>query len=396
MEDRGTRVVSLAAALEAAANAVPAAAEAIRPANGDPERVLQALSPEVAGEVLTWLLREDPSAGAELATAWSELDGGAAVVQSVDVEGLEKAGRKALRRALHRLRSRGVAEAPTAPRERTATLPKVEDDLVGAYLSLPDPSGSQMALRVEAVPGTGTQIHQVVCDFERGIVDYKAFDANRSQGRRLLRDLAGAGDRGFAALSLETLSAFLAEVARAQAADRPAPIAFAEAKRRIATPPEGTPTPGELARRAHTVPQEPARLREAAEMVKDGRLGPWPPPRAFLETLGNQVKETLQSRLVVDENQRQRQIDSVVDDAALERYRGEVAEQTAARLDCAAFVFGENGQAQEAENCLCAADAFRRDGAADNPVAQALLARSIEPLMHQWQQEENEASIEGS
>lgn len=390
------RVISLASALEAAASAVPAAAEAIRPANGDPERVLESLSPRVAAEVLGWLLRDDPRAGEELALAWSELEAGAAVVQSIDGDDLGKPGRKALRRAMHRLRSRGVIDADPKIRVRTATLAKVEDDLIGAYLSLPDPGGSQMALRVEAIPGTGTQIHQIVCDFERGIVDYKAFDANRSQGRRLLRDLAGAGDRGFAALSLETLSAFLAEVSQAQPTDRPAPIAFAEARRRIATPDDGTPTPGELARQAHRAPSEPARLREAAEMVKEGRLGPWPPPRAFLEGLGDRVKEAMESRLVVDENQRRRQLDAVVSDAAAEHYSAEVAEQTAARLDSAAFVFGQNGQSAEAENCLCAADAFRSGGAVENPVAHALLTRAIEPLMQHWQEAESDPPIEGA
>jgi len=51
--------VSLADALERAASALPDAADAIRDANGDADRVLEALPPQAAAEVLAWLLTED-------------------------------------------------------------------------------------------------------------------------------------------------------------------------------------------------------------------------------------------------------------------------------------------------------------------------------------------------
>ena len=92
--------MSLADALEAAASALPDAADAIRPANGDPERVLEALAPEPAARVAGWLLENRPADAEELVEAWSRSEAGRQVVAGLAADALGKAGRKALRRVL--------------------------------------------------------------------------------------------------------------------------------------------------------------------------------------------------------------------------------------------------------------------------------------------------------
>ena len=59
--------MSLADALEAAATALAAEAEAIRPANGDAARLLAALPSEGARRVAAWLLANRPVDAEELA-----------------------------------------------------------------------------------------------------------------------------------------------------------------------------------------------------------------------------------------------------------------------------------------------------------------------------------------
>jgi hypothetical protein len=85
--------VSLARALEAAASALAAHEDAIRPANGDPERLLGALAPDAATEVLAWLLEHHPADGEELALAWADLEAGAAPLRALEERALGKAGR---------------------------------------------------------------------------------------------------------------------------------------------------------------------------------------------------------------------------------------------------------------------------------------------------------------
>src|SRR5262245_11510728 len=101
--------IGLPEALERAATALPDAADAIRPANGDPDQLARDLSTADATRVLAWLLEHEPAAGAELALTWSEQPDTAQPVLALVPESLPKPARKALRRALHRLRSRGVA-----------------------------------------------------------------------------------------------------------------------------------------------------------------------------------------------------------------------------------------------------------------------------------------------
>lgn len=375
--------MSLASALESAAAALPKAEAVIRPANGDPRRVLDGLDDDAAGEVLAWLVEHDPSAGEELLASWIEDERGAALLAEVDPAPFSKAARKVLRRARHRLRSRGVeVSEPTA--EVTATLPELEDSLGGAFLSFPDPSGAQMALRVEARPGGGARILHAVFDFERGVLEFRAHDANRSQGRRLLRELGQSGQGGFAAIRPEAWAALLARAAEAQPDDRPLPMAYAESRARWDASAEiPAPAAGEAEAEG-----DGAALRRAVEWVQEGRLGPWPPRRAELEAAGERVRQALQSRLLVDDNQRRRQVDSVLGDAADERYAGDAAERTAQRLDTAAFVLTASGNPEDAAVCVACAAAFRGTPPRDNPVARALLGRSLEPLMREWQEEE--------
>ena len=95
--------MSLPEALEAAASALTGDADAIRPANGDPVRLLSLLDPAAAARVLGWILAQRPAAGAELADAWLVEPAGEEILLSIDEGSLPKAGRKVLRRVRHHL-----------------------------------------------------------------------------------------------------------------------------------------------------------------------------------------------------------------------------------------------------------------------------------------------------
>ena len=96
--------IGLPEALERAAIALSADADAIRPANGDPSQLIELLDVEGATRVLEWLLANEPSAGCELAEAWiDDSESSAEPVLRANPDGLPKSARKALRRARHRL-----------------------------------------------------------------------------------------------------------------------------------------------------------------------------------------------------------------------------------------------------------------------------------------------------
>ena len=388
--------MSLASALEQAATALPDRADSIRPANGDPERLLEGLEPDAAREVLGWLLEHDAAAGEELALAWAELDAGAELVAALDPDALPKPGRKGLRRALHRIRSRGVSlpERPTQP--SVARLPQREDDLGGAFLSLPDPSGAQLAVRVDRNPSGGARIFHGAFDWARGLLDFRVYEVNRSQARKLLRDLAAAGAEGFAPVSPRMWFEVLKELGESQPNDRPLPTAFREWRSRLAADGEDTEgggLPGERVRAAVSVAGPAAAARRVAEWVAEGRIGPWAPPAAELEGFGRRVRETLESKIVVDEGQRRRQLDALIGEFADEWFAGSRGEAVARRLETMAYVFWKREKLEDSEACIAGSEVFRDSAPRDNPIARALLGKSLDPILRAWRREDQDSLL---
>ena len=224
--------VGLPEALERAASVLAADADAIRPANGDPAALLAELSSEAAVRVLHWLLENEPEDGAELADEWSEdTERGVAAVLAVGEAGLPKAGRKALRRIRHRLRSRGVEVPKEAPAPTVATLPRVEEDIDEAVLSALDPRGNRAAFLVTSHPSGGARVFELVLDEGQGILDCRVYSAGRSKVRQFLKEFEGQGSAVRA--PSDSVRASIARLARSQSASRPAPRIFSEWWRRL-------------------------------------------------------------------------------------------------------------------------------------------------------------------
>ena len=181
--------VGLPEALERAASAMPALADVIRPANGDPFVLLSELDHEQAQTLLCWLLEQEPNAGVELALSWADdPQRGLAPIVALQQATLPKGARKALRRVLHRLRSAGVV-VPEAPRRETvATLPPVEDSLDEAMVTALDPTGARLVYLAVKHPGGGARLFMVALDEERGVLEFEVYTAPRRDARRFLRD----------------------------------------------------------------------------------------------------------------------------------------------------------------------------------------------------------------
>jgi hypothetical protein len=373
--------VSLAGALEDAASALPGDADAIRPANGDPQRLLELLGSEGASRVLAWLLAERPAEGDELADAWAESEEGSEAVLSVSESALPKPGRKALRRIRHRLRSRGVAVAE-APREPVvARLPEVDDAFGSAWLSPIDPDGMRIAYLVEPNPGGGARLFEVVIDDARGVVGFEVYTAPRKKARAFLDDLRRRDRFPVTEVPADTARAVVAHALAAQPEDRPPPRGFFEWRSRVAEAPPGTPLPGALAAEVLEVRAEPSLLERAAELVRQGRLGPWPPPPSVLAELYERLRTSLESRVIVSGAARRQQLDDILGEALEEVFDAAGAARAAHRLRESAFVLWRHGDEDAARACLAAAAAFEAGSPRDNPVARALLEVPMRPAL---------------
>jgi hypothetical protein len=373
--------VGLPEALERAATALPADADDIRPANGDPAQLCRLLAPEAATRVLQWLLANEPVPGGQLANAWAEVpDLDPQPLLQVDLDSLPKAARKALRRAHHRLRSRGVAVAEAVTPKVVATIASVEDELSVAALTPVDPRGARIAYLVEANPTGGARIFEVMFDEQRGIVGFEVYGAARGKVRRFLRELTQRSNHPAVDAPPEAVRALIARVSGYQRPNRPAPRGFAEWRTRLTATREGTATPGRLARAA-LGPGEPDRLARVAELVRERELGPWPPDAPALQAAAEKIVEIEKSELVVSESARREQVDQVLGEALGEVFVEPFTSHCAERFEEMAYVYWKTDREDDARACIAAADAFGTGTPAEQPLARTLIEVLLAPVL---------------
>jgi hypothetical protein len=388
--------VGLPEALERAAEALPGDADSIRPANGDPIQLRELLDAQAATRVLGWLLVNEPADGGELAREWAEDPEAAVLVLGVDESSLPKAGRKALRRVRHQLRSRGV-EVPEEKREDlVAKLPALEERLDEALLSPIDPRGSRVAFLVTSHPAGGARMFEVLLDDARGIVETRVYNAGRSQVRRFTRSFSQRDE--FPAVSAEpdSVRALVKRIAASHPADRPLPRGFAEWRVQVAEAPEGTATPGEIARAAlGEVDAEPSLLRQAAELVRAGKVGPWPPPSEALHALAEQLGEAAHGQVVLSGAQRRERLDGILEEALEGLFAEPFAVVTATRFEEMAYWFWKRESEDDARVCLAAARAFRETHPRENSVARTMIEVVLAPVMAKLEEETNQPESGG-
>jgi hypothetical protein len=376
--------IGLPEALERAATALSEDGDAIRPANGDPFALLSALDAGAAKRVLEWLLVNEPIAGADLVEAWASAGSEAtSTLLAVDIEGLPKVARKALRRVHHRLRSRGESVPEPDHGVVVRTLPKVEDELDVAVVSAIDPTGTRMVYLVEANPAGGARMYVITLDECRGVVEAEAFNAGRSKIRTFLRDALHRTEFPAVNAPPESVRALIQRIANYQPTDRPAPRAFAEWRSHVARPPEGTRTPGELVCDAlgEELGSVDAARKRAIQMVRDQTIGPWPSDRATLQKLGEQLNEIGSGVVIVSGAARQEQVAAALQDAVAQIFEPGFGERTAERYEESAYVFWRRDQLEEARACLAAAAAFRGRGPELMEIGQAMLEVTLAPVL---------------
>jgi len=376
--------LGLAEALERAASALREHARAIRPANGDPARLLEALGPEAGARVLAWLLANEPADGEELARAWAEdEDAGAEALRQLDGASLPKPARKVLRRVLHGMRSRGLAVPVAVPEPVVAKLPPLEDTLAAAFVSPVDGGGTRAVYLVEPHPAGGARLFELLLDAERGIVRFEVYSTGRTQVRRFLREIARSERFPATPAPLESVRALVDRAAASHPPERPPPRGYAEWRTHVAAPPEGTRTPGELAAEALGSEASPERVRRAAERVRSGSLGPWPPAPEELQPLAEKVLEGAKGPLIVAPGVRREQAARVIDEAVERLYAGPHAGRAAACFREAAYLSWRAGREDDACTELAAAHALDAGPAESGPLARAILETALRPVLEE-------------
>ncbi len=385
--------MSLPEALERAASVLREDARAIRPANGDPVQLLAGMDAGGRTRVLAWLLDHEVEAAAELAEAWAEAPEGCAALVAVDEAELAKSGRKALRRALHRLRSRGVELPERAAAPVVATLAPVEDELSEGLVSRLDGRGSRLVYLLAPDPAGGARVFEMVLDEERGIVDFDVYTSTRGRARRLLRELSQREGLQATPAPAESVRALVQRIADRQPASQPLPPAFAQWRNRLGREPEGTRTPGELARSALGDAGDASLARRAAELVEGREVGPWLTPSDALRATAERLVGIREGKILVSGVQKQAQVEEVLGKALEEVFGAESRKSMGDRFDETAYVLWKAGREEDARACLAAGQLFRDASPAQNPVARAVLQVMLAPILDELREAEEASPL---
>jgi hypothetical protein len=151
----------------------------------------------------------------------------------------------------------------------------------------------------------------------------------------------------------------------------------------VAAPPEGTRTPGELAADALGGEATPERVRRAAELVRAGELGPWPPAPEELQALAEKLLESAKGQVIVAAAVRRELATRAIDEAVLRIYAGPHAARAAASFRETAYLRWRGGKDEEARTALAAARALEAGPAEAGPLARAILETALRPVLDQ-------------
>jgi len=300
----------------------------------------------------------------------------------VDESALPKAARKGLRRLRHRLRSRGVSLSEPTPEARVARLPGGGEEALDVALISPfDPTGARIVSLVDAPPGGGARLFQVITDARRGILECRIYTTTRGKARRFARDLAARDQYAGTEVPPEAARAWVSRCVARQPADRPLPRPFVECRSQLVG--EGQ-TPGELARAALGAADSP---RVAVELVRSGQVGPWIPASDALRETAEKLQELAKGQIILSEGSRREQVEEILGDAIDSVFDEEESARVAEWLEETAYLLWKKERDDDARACLAAA--------ADPEVRRALLEVALAPVLASVAQSDGDGNGEG-
>ena len=184
-----------------------------------------------------------------------------------------KPSKKALRRALHALRSRGVAVADVRTPE-LARVPGIRKDPGQAFAGPIDPEGRRVLMLV--VPGRpNARLYQVLASDREGIVRVEVGEARRREVRSWVREIRGRSAGVFVDAPPSAVRTLLARTLRLGAPERSPELSALEAE--IESHDADEPSPGELVRDrlAHPPVSDSVAFLDLRQRLERREIAPW-------------------------------------------------------------------------------------------------------------------------
>src|SRR5690348_8442224 len=276
--------------------------------------------------------------------------------------GASGALRREVRRALYRLRQRGIAPAadPAAPpaRARTAAEPQSAPGL-SALFSPIDADGARVVWLLKQRRGGGTaRLWGLLADSE-GLINVALSELSRRELRAERDEMERRAGVTMVDGDARLADYVLCEAFRRTPAEKRAQVGnFLTLRTEII----GWPPPSEIvhpiyAEMASALEQEPA-----ADLLKEPEIAAWKFSPAAIKTYVDEIKSIRESVLVLNRAQQEGRINIVVERAVSELFDGDRAVAIRRRLEDIAYYMARSGR-REAAGWAAAAAARLREGA---------------------------------
>ena len=308
------------------------------------------------------------------------LTGSAMMLMDILSDSPPKVLQKAIKKALHRLKSRSVVfNDNQAPRQ--VVLGGAVSRLERCLASFIDGSGDRMILMVRTRPGGGYQIAYLVLNYGTGIRFAKALQVSRRELPELLESVQAQAP--LIDLTPAHCQRQIALVQQMNLATRtPVPEEFFTLRDLIGEP-ETMPETGAIYEALSPQELEMARAQgdHAADLLELPELAGWTLPESVVQTYADALAEIDESKIVVSEAMQRERVDRVFEDAMQEVLGEESRAIMRLRLEEMAYYFLQTDRRLEALWALAAAESLLDDNPDRlrlNPFAGALLERSLE------------------
>jgi hypothetical protein len=338
-------------------------------------------------------LRAAPGVSAvAIARALGAIASAESVAMLAEMEaGASGALRREVRRALFRLRQRGIAPAVgaggAAAPARPAAEPPAEPGL-SAFFSPVDGDGARVIWLLKQRRGGGiARLWGLLADGE-GLINVALSELSRRELRAERAEMERRAGVTMVEGDARLADFVLCEAFRRTPAEKRAPVGnFLTLRTEIVgLPPPTTIVHPIYAEMASALTDEPA-----ADLLKEPDVAAWKFPPAEIKSYVDEIKSIQESVLVLNRVQQEERINVIVERAVGELVGGERAAAVRRRLEDMGYYMARSGR-REAAGWAAAAAARLRDGADPRriPFFQALMRAQLGAVFAQAQERERE------
>ena len=320
----------------------------------------------------------------------------ASLLHRLESAARDKELRREVRRALYRLRQKGVAGADTTAAAPPAAAPPLfaEPEPEG-YLTAPDPLGDRLLWIVKPRSGGGVLHLSAVVNEPAGLREAVIAEVGRKR-LRALRDEIGKRHRvRLVEVDARYCDWIISEgYERARRSDALGEGAATWPQLRMQLfrrPPQPAPPPIESVLDLSPADEETA-LAASAEVLGEADFQYWFLPEMVLEPWLRRYTELRDSPILLDRHQQLARLEEIIAEALRELFSGEGQAAWRRRLEELAYVLWKSNRADTARRIYSAARALARSesGARSIPFFEELVRRSFQIFLAREAERERE------